>query len=186
MKTILVTAILTVVFLVGLTFIESKRQENLNRIALEYQQALTEVSTNSSSTSSDDENESGSTIEITLSGAINNEGKYSVDQYTFLYEVIEKAGGLSDEADDYAYNGDYVLEKSMEIYIPKTNNNNKISINSADALTLDLLPGIGSTLANRIVEYRDSNGNFEILENIKSVDGIGDALYKKIRDYIKL
>lgn len=59
-----------------------------------------------------------------------------------------------------------------------------IDINSADAETLALLPGIGDTLAARIVRYREENGAFKKISDIMSVDGIGQATFDKIKDYI--
>ena len=62
----------------------------------------------------------------------------------------------------------------------------QISINEADVNELTELPGIGPVLASRIIEYRNQNGLFEKLEDLKRVKGIGDNLYQKILPYIKL
>lgn len=62
----------------------------------------------------------------------------------------------------------------------------RISINSVSASELEDLPGIGPVLAERIVEYRDSNGGFKTLEELKDVKGIGTKLYNRICAYIKL
>lgn len=60
----------------------------------------------------------------------------------------------------------------------------KVNINTADAETLQMLPGIGPVLAQAIVEHRNANGYFDSTERIKEVSGIGDARYEAIRDYI--
>ena len=52
-----------------------------------------------------------------------------------------------------------------------------VNINTADAATLDTLPGIGPAIAARIIEYRDAHGPFSTTEEIKKVSGIGDAKY---------
>ncbi len=62
----------------------------------------------------------------------------------------------------------------------------QISINDVDAGELEDLPGIGPSLANRIVEYRNMHGRFKDLENLKNVKGIGNKLFQKILPFIKL
>jgi competence protein ComEA len=67
------------------------------------------------------------------------------------------------------------------------NNNNpstKISINTASITELQTLSGIGATKAQDIINYRNSNGPFTKIENIKNVSGIGDSTFAKIKDYI--
>lgn len=59
-----------------------------------------------------------------------------------------------------------------------------IDINSAGAEELDLLPGIGPVLAERIVQYREENGDFDEISEIREVSGIGDRIFRKISAYI--
>ena len=59
-----------------------------------------------------------------------------------------------------------------------------IDINTADASTLALLPGVGDTLASRIVDYREAHGSFAAVEDIMNVSGIGEGKFAEIRDYI--
>lgn len=56
----------------------------------------------------------------------------------------------------------------------------------ANAAQLDQLPGISPVIAGRIVEYRNQNGPFRQLTDLKQVSGIGDAIYDKIKDLITL
>lgn len=65
-------------------------------------------------------------------------------------------------------------------------NNSKISINSASLEELMTLSGIGEAKANAIISYRQENGNFNTLEDIKNVSGIGDSVFEKIKDNITL
>lgn len=60
----------------------------------------------------------------------------------------------------------------------------RININAATVEELCTLPGIGETLASRIVRYRTYNGPFEDVSHICDVTGIGDGLYAKIADFI--
>ena len=59
-----------------------------------------------------------------------------------------------------------------------------ININTADAALLSTLPGIGSTLAQRIVEYRDANGPFRSVAGLLAVAGIGEGKLEAILDLI--
>lgn len=60
----------------------------------------------------------------------------------------------------------------------------KIDINTADAETLTLLPGIGGTLAGRIVSYRTENGPFSDISELMRVSGIGEGKFADVREYI--
>lgn len=59
-----------------------------------------------------------------------------------------------------------------------------ININTATSKDLETLPSIGETRANSIILYRKKNGNFENIEDLKKVDGISDAIYNQVKDYI--
>jgi len=60
----------------------------------------------------------------------------------------------------------------------------RIDINKASAAALDLLPGIGPVLAERIIEYRKENGDFQLPEDLLSVEGIGENTLEELRPYI--
>lgn len=62
--------------------------------------------------------------------------------------------------------------------------NEKVNINSANQTELETLPGIGPSLAQRIIEYREANGNFEKIEDVQNVKGIGDSKYSNIKEKI--
>lgn len=59
-----------------------------------------------------------------------------------------------------------------------------VNINTADSSQLDTLPGIGPALAQRIVQYRETNGPFNSVEDIKNVSGIGDKKFEDLKDKI--
>lgn len=59
-----------------------------------------------------------------------------------------------------------------------------VNINTADQSQLDTLPGIGPALAQRIIQYREVNGPFNTVEDLKNVSGIGDKSFEKLRDRI--
>lgn len=68
----------------------------------------------------------------------------------------------------------------------KTDVGTRVNINTADAKELCGLPGIGEVLALRIIEYREKNGDFQSIEEIMAVKGIGAGKYDAIREYIKI
>ena len=71
------------------------------------------------------------------------------------------------------------IEDREELEKPKI-----ININTADKEELMSLGGIGETIAERIIEYRDNKGSFNNIEDIKNVKGIGDKTFENIKDFI--
>ena len=59
-----------------------------------------------------------------------------------------------------------------------------VNINTADAQTLDQLPGIGEVLAGRIIAYREEHGPFETVEELLEVSGIGEAKLAELEGWI--
>ena len=104
-----------------------------------------------------------------------------------LSSLIEKAGGLLENADLDCFDIYYSLTiLDTSIYIPKSNNGNKISINTADLDTLQILPGIGEATAQKIIDYRLENGDFMLIDHLKRVSGIKESTFSKIKDYITI
>ncbi|MBR1779668.1 MAG: helix-hairpin-helix domain-containing protein [Clostridia bacterium] len=62
--------------------------------------------------------------------------------------------------------------------------NGKININSASKDELEKLPGVGDAIAKKIIEYREYNGNFSSIEEIKGVSGIGESKFEKMKNFI--
>ena len=95
--------------------------------------------------------------------------------------------------------GAYIIESSGDnVLVENGKNNNdstgndktekgvseKVNINQANQTELETLPGIGPSLAQRIIEYRKNNGKFKKIEDIQNVKGIGDNKYSNIKDNI--
>ena len=152
-------------------------------------------------------NETEQEIEIAVhvTGEVKKQGLIYVKQGARVADAIEKAGGETSEADLSQINLAYILEDGQKIYIPNKNekisqyitknngnneNNNtdkedkKVNINTASQSELDELPGIGPSTAQKIIEYREENGNFEKIEDVQNVKGIGDAKFEEIKDKI--
>ena len=140
------------------------------------------------------------TIFVDISGAVEKPGVYEVSNNTRLFEVIEMAGGLSEDADADHVNQASFVEDGQKIIIPVKGSDavndllsgsaeytgedsRLININTAAADELKTLSGIGDTMAQRIIEYRSQRA-FKSKEDIMSVDGIGSKTYEKIKDSI--
>ncbi|MBQ6495462.1 MAG: helix-hairpin-helix domain-containing protein [Bacilli bacterium] len=77
-----------------------------------------------------------------------------------------------------------ITAKTETVKDNKTETNNKININESTLEELLTITGIGESKAKAIIEYREKNGKFTKIEDIKNVSGIGEALYEKIKDSI--
>lgn len=131
-------------------------------------------------------------IKVFISGAITNPGVYELERDSRLFDLLDKAGGSSNE-DLSAYNlasqlydGQHVHisdgnDRSPEAFLPE---NKKVNINEADLDLLMTLPGIGETKAQVIIDFREQNGFFNQIKDILNVPGIGDYTYDLIKDLI--
>lgn len=139
---------------------------------------------------------------VDIGGAVANPGVYHVARDTRLYEVIDMAGGLVEDADTDSVNRASFVEDGQKIIIPAKGSviqdgtvytaggaaqgsvqEVMVNINTATLDELKTLNGIGDTIAERIIEYRASHV-FKSKEDIMSVDGIGKGIYEKIKDRI--
>lgn len=94
---------------------------------------------------------------------------------------IEKNHIINDE-----FNDALIEDENNDSQSIISNINSKVSINFASKEELLTLTGIGESKADAIIKYREENGEFKSIEDIKNVSGIGDALYEKIKDNITL
>lgn len=132
---------------------------------------------------------------VTVEGEVNKTGTYSLEEGSTIYDLIQAAGGVTNNADELAYYEEAIVSKGMTYYIaPKYDTSNvcnseeieKVNINSDDASTLQNVSSITSSLATSIVSYRQENGLYSTIEDLLDVYGIGNATYKKIRNYVTL
>lgn len=152
-------------------------------------------------------------IVVHIAGQVNKPGIVKIQDGARIADIIESAGGLTQEADITNINLAYIVEDGQKIVIPskqeieqeeyrttqkgenilqenknieKSGGNVMININKANQSELEQLQGIGPSTALKIIEYRKENGNFNSIEEIKNVPGIGDAKYEGIKDNISV
>jgi competence protein ComEA len=146
---------------------------------------------------------------IHLTGAVNHPGVYQLKSTDRVVDAVKIAGGETEEANLDLINLAALLKDGQKIIIPykiynengeetdKSINDNveiryssssslsgKININTADSLLLQSLPGIGPVLSERIIEHRNQNGLFGVIDDIKNVSGIAEKKFEGIKDLI--
>jgi len=144
-------------------------------------------------------------IIVYVCGAVKENKVVTLKENSRVCDAIEAVGGFTNKADITNINLAYVLEDGEKIYVPEKGEeldhasttsssqtyseslkNNKININKATQTELETIPGIGPSTAFNIIEYREQNGKFSNIEDIKNVSGIGNAKYEKIKNYITI
>lgn len=138
-------------------------------------------------------------IYVDVGGQVKNPGVYAVKEGTRVFEVIEKAGGLTENAFVEQVNQAETVTDGQKIVIPSSEDvqqsllpgslsgkdeSGLININSADSDTLQEIPGVGPATAEKIIAYRNENGSFSSIEDLKNVSGIGEKTFEKMKDKI--
>lgn len=140
-----------------------------------------------------------SKIKVHIIGEINSPGLYELGEGSRINDLILIAGGQTENANLNKVNLAYELSDGEQIYIPsifdeETEYNNKesssssgkININKASLEDFQTISGIGPSLAQKIITYRNSIGKFSSIEELKNVSGIGDKKYESIKDFVSL
>ena len=136
-----------------------------------------------SSESSADEEE---TIKVVLIGEVIKPGTYNVEVGQYLEAVIQLAGGITSNADSSCFDYFLVLQEDINLYIPPKTGIEKVSLNYGLLEDFMTLEGIGPSLANAIIEHRNINGEFNYIEQIMDVKGIGKQTFEKNKNMLCL
>lgn len=166
-------------------------------------QNVTEMCTESGEKAEDRMTESKVPVYADICGAVQHPGVYELEEGARIFELIEKAGGLQEDADLTAVNQAervtdgmkvrvYTKEEAKELAMPevagtasaRVEEPRKININQADQSELTALSGIGSARAADIIAYRTEHGGFQSIEEIMNVSGIKESTFQKIKDQI--
>ena len=194
-KTILGTLVVLTMLFIGWYII--KKTENKDYIELETIEENNEI---------EEEVIMDDKIVVHITGEIENEGVIEIEKDARIADVIDEAGGTTQEADLSKVNLAYSVEDGQKIYIPNINDDNmeeyvtkeagenvivegkqkadKVNINTAKQTELETLSGIGPSTALKIINYREENGVFKKIEDLKNVPGIGDAKFERIKENI--
>jgi competence protein ComEA len=134
---------------------------------------------------------------VDVAGAVPRPGVYELPGGSRVKDAVEAAGGFLAEADKSTLNLAAPLEDGQRLEIPFLEGAQPagaprageaapelIDINIAEAEILSALPGIGPTLAQRIIDYRETYGDFYYIEDIMNVPGIGPDTFENIKDLI--
>ena len=178
----------------------STEEENINT---GYLQNIKDESNNVVDNNS--ETKLNSTIIVEIKGEVMNPDVYTLNEGSIIKDLIEIAGGLTENADISNINrakeiknhelivirniNDPNIEEKGEAKYNETNeesDDGKISINDSDLSKLKEIPGIGDVKANAIILYREKNNGFKSIDELKNIDGIGEKTFEKIKDSIKL
>ena len=151
------------------------------------------------------------TIYVDIGGAVKEPMLAELPSGSRVEDAIIAAGGLTDTADISSINRAEFLEDGVKIFLPEIaeesddsssavpgvttsgsssdssltgSASGKININTADSTQLQEITGIGPATAQKIIDYRTSNGRFKSIEDIKNVSGIGDKTFEKMKDQI--
>src|SRR5687768_9041464 len=135
---------------------------------------------------------------VHISGAVPRPGVYALPEGSRVQDAIAAAGGFLAEAEKTQINLAALLVDGEKLDIPFIEGGSPvlptpgltvvaattelININTASQSELESLPGIGPTTAQKIIEYREQNGEFVTIEELINVSGIGPGLYDRIKD----
>lgn len=149
---------------------------------------------------------------VYVTGAVKKPGVYSFRAGTRLYQAIQKAGGFRKSAQQEALNLAAHLKDAEQVHVPtqgapptvaapppttvahestapkklRTPGEGKVQLNAATLEELQRLPGIGPSMAQRILDYRQQNGGFQELAQLREVKGIGEKTFTKLAPFLSL
>lgn len=153
-----------------------------------------------------EENKDDELLGVHVAGAVNKPGVYQLNSGARVEDAIQRAEPLA-EADLNALNLARRVVDGEKILVPKegevasTPDGNsteqglaaaqgqqggKININTASLEELDTLPGIGPSIAQRIIDHRTTHGPFRSREDLQKVSGIGEKRYEQLKDLISV
>ena len=138
-------------------------------------------------------------ITVDVKGAVKSPGIYDLPVGSRINDAVQKAGGLTDNADSKSINLAQRISDEALVYVPtkeeatsqempsSTSNskeNKKVNLNKASLEELKQVKGLGAKRAQDIIDHRDSNGKFKSVDELKKVSGIGAKTLEKLKEYV--
>ena len=142
-------------------------------------------------------------IFVHVTGAVAKPGVYATEVGSRVFDIVAMAGGFTKKADQASVNLARLVSDGEQLLVFEraTSSNTAtatsnapsgsmagtlVSLNRATQSELEELPGVGPTLAQRIIDWRSANGGFKSLEDLLEVGGIGDKLFAGIQGKVAL
>ena len=138
-------------------------------------------------------------ITVDVKGAVKTPGIYDLPVGSRINDAVQKAGGLTDNADSKSINLAQKISDEALVYVPTkgedisqaTQSNashskekKKVNLNKASLEELKQVKGLGAKRAQDIINHRDSNGKFKSVDELKKVSGIGAKTIEKLKEYV--
>ncbi|EIC75468.1 helix-hairpin-helix domain-containing protein [Streptococcus oralis] len=140
-------------------------------------------------------------ITVDVKGAVKSPGIYDLPVGSRVHDAVQKAGGLTEQADSKSLNLAQKVSDEALVYVPSkgeevasqqtasgttpsTSKEKKINLNKASLEELKQVKGLGGKRAQDIIDYREANGKFKSVDELKKVSGIGAKTIEKLKDYV--
>ena len=138
-------------------------------------------------------------ITVDVKGAVKTPGIYDLPVGSRINDAVQKAGGLTDNADSKSINLAQKISDEALVYVPTkgedisqatqsnashSKENKKVNLNKASLEELKQVKGLGAKRAQDIIDHRDSNGKFKSVDELKKVSGIGEKTIEKLKEYV--
>lgn len=140
-------------------------------------------------------------ITVDVKGAVKSPGLYDLPVGSRVHDAVQKAGGLTEEADSKLLNLAQKISDEALVYVPtkgeeaasqqvasgttaSTSKDKKVNLNKASLEELKQVKGLGGKRAQDIIDHREANGKFKSVDELKKVSGIGAKTIEKLKDYV--
>lgn len=206
-KFVVKSIIIVAVLIIAVTcYIKNRIDENSYNNIYENLQLENNVFDQNFIIKAEEDNDKNEKIKVYVTGAVNEPGVIELKEGERVEDAINLAGGIRDDANLEQVNLAYCLEDGQKIYIPNINekeieyitkengdkiiqenessNKSKININTGEIEELKKLPGVGESLAQKIIDYRNENGKFKNVDDLRNVSGIGEKKFESMKEYI--
>ena len=140
-------------------------------------------------------------ITVDVKGAVKSPGIYDLPVGSRVHDAVQRAGGLTEEADSKSLNLAQKVSDEALVYVPtkgeeaasqqatsgttaSTSKDKKVNLNKASLEELKQVKGLGGKRAQDIIDHREANGKFKSVDELKKVSGIGAKTIEKLKDYV--